>query len=346
MNMKRAALAVSTVAASPFVLVLAIAFAGGATLTTTASASAATAYQCGTATAGVGADIGDGEKLTSEQIGNAEIIYQVGIGLGVPAYGEEIAIATAVQESRLINRTTATNYDSLGLFQQRPSQGWGTPAELTDPVYASTKFYQALEKVSGWQQLPLSTAAQDVQRSADPAAYARWQTIAGDLVTTFAGSAGSCITSDGNGQITTSGGKNLPSGYAIPSGTPAAVVTAINYAVAQLGKPYIWGGVGPTGYDCSGLVMEAYLAAGIQLPRTSQEQVLVGTPIYSDADLKAGDLLFSAGSDGTPTSPGHVAIYIGDGYVIEAPHTGADVEISTFATAWKSQLVAIRRIVG
>ena len=133
-----------------------------------------------------------GQSLDSGQVQDAEIIYQVGVKLGLPSYGEQIAIATAMQESSLVNLTDATNYDSLGLFQQRPSQGWGTPAELTDPVYASTKFYQALEEVSGWQSLPLTDAAQRVQRSAYPDAYAHWTVFAADLVTTFSSTGGAC----------------------------------------------------------------------------------------------------------------------------------------------------------
>ena len=117
-------------------------------------------------------------------------------------------------------------------------------------------------------------------------------------------------------------------------------------AINQLGKPYIYGGVGPQGYDCSGLTMQAYLAAGVQLPRTSEEQALVGTPVASAADLKPGDLLFAAGSDGTAQAPGHVAIYAGDGYVIEAPHTGLSIMVDSYATAWAPQVTAIRRIIN
>ena len=171
---------------------------------------------CGTGTAGVGTNIGDGEILTAAQVANAQIIYQTGVQLGIPAYGEEIAIATAIQESRLQNLTTAVDHDSLGLFQQRPSAGWGTPAELTDPVYASTKFYQALEQVANWQSLPLTVAAQDVQDSAYPSAYAPWQSVSAMLVATFAGTTGPCPTA--------SGASAMPAGYTIPPGTPPQVV--------------------------------------------------------------------------------------------------------------------------
>jgi cell wall-associated NlpC family hydrolase len=81
-----------------------------------------------------------------------------------------------------------------------------------------------------------------------------------------------------------------------PGAVRQAVVTAIAYAADQLGKPYIWGGVGPVGYDCSGLIMMAYEAAGVSLPRTTFQQVYAGTSVYSFTDLEPGDLLFTPGS--------------------------------------------------
>jgi hypothetical protein len=89
--------------------------------------------------------------LTADQAANAGVIIGVGQRLGIPARGWVIAIATALQESDLINSPVATDHDSVGLFQQRPSQGWGTVAQLTDPQYAATKFYQALQRVPRWQ---------------------------------------------------------------------------------------------------------------------------------------------------------------------------------------------------
>src|SRR5262249_56193035 len=84
----------------------------------------------------------------------------------------------AIQGSSVINLPDMgdeNNFDSLGLFQQRPSQGWGTPAQIMDPVYASTKFYEHLLAVPGWQSMPRTQAAQQVQRSATPEAFARWE---------------------------------------------------------------------------------------------------------------------------------------------------------------------------
>jgi murein DD-endopeptidase MepM/ murein hydrolase activator NlpD len=116
--------------------------------------------------------------LSLAQRNNARIIYQVSVHMRIPHRGGIIAIATAMQESRLTNSPAATDHDSLGLFQQRPSQGWGTPAEILDPVHESTAFYAHLLRISQWQQLPVTAAAQAVQRSAYPGAYAKWEPLA------------------------------------------------------------------------------------------------------------------------------------------------------------------------
>src|ERR1700677_831316 len=108
-----------------------------------------------------------------------------------------------------------------------------------------------------------------------------------------------------------------------------AVATAISYAEQQLGKPYLWGGTGPDAFDCSGLVMMAYRAAGIIIPRTSEVQWTFG-PRVSEAQAEPGDLVFFAGSDGTVTSPGHVGLVIGNGQMIEAFATGFPIRIATY----------------
>ena len=110
------------------------------------------------------------------------------------------------------------------------------------------------------------------------------------------------------------------------------VATAISYAREQLGKPYLWGGTGPDAFDCSGLVMMAYRAAGINIPRTSEEQWAWGPQIPA-SQVEPGDLVFFAGSDGTPTSPGHVGLVIGKNTMIEAYATGFPIRISQFGTA-------------
>ena len=116
---------------------------------------------------------------------NAATIVQVGVVLAVPERGHVVALATAMQESQLYNLGNLgakNDHDSLGLFQQRPSMGWGTPAQVTDPVYAATAFYLALKRVAGWESMAVTVAAQRVQRSAFPNAYAKWETDAKSLV--------------------------------------------------------------------------------------------------------------------------------------------------------------------
>lgn len=126
--------------------------------------------------------------LSPEMEANARTILSVGRSLGVPEYGLVIALAAAMQESSLRNLDYGDR-DSLGLFQQRPSTGWGTPAQVTDPVYASRLFFggpsnpnkgvtRGLLDITGWQTMTLTQAAQAVQRSAHPDAYAKWETSA------------------------------------------------------------------------------------------------------------------------------------------------------------------------
>lgn len=118
------------------------------------------------------AAVGDQEvELTPEQAENAALVAAIGVRRGLPARAVSIALATAYQESDIRNLETGDR-DSLGLFQQRPSQGWGTPAQITDPVYSTNAFYDALVEVDGYEDMPITEAAQEVQRSAFPDAYA------------------------------------------------------------------------------------------------------------------------------------------------------------------------------
>jgi hypothetical protein len=98
-------------------------------------------------------------------------------------------------------------------------------------------------------------------------------------------------------------------------------------AKAKLGDPYQYGATGPGAFDCSGLMQEVYGETGIKIPRTSEEQWRFGTSVSAD-QLQAGDLVFTAGSDGTASNPGHVGMYDGAGGVIQAPHTGTDVQVT------------------
>lgn len=105
---------------------------------------------------------------------------------------------------------------------------------------------------------------------------------------------------------------------------------AVAAARRLLGAPYVYGATGPTSFDCSGLAQYVYHLVGVSLPRTSEEQYTVGTPITAE-QLQPGDLVFSPGADGSASAPGHVGIYAGNGQLIVAPHTGTDVQVQQLA---------------
>ncbi len=246
--------------------------------------------------------------LTDEQRQNAATIIGVAQRAGAPPRAWLVALATAMQESTLRN----INYgdrDSLGLFQQRPSQGWGTPAQVTDPVYSTRIFIDRLLKVPNWERLPVTVAAQTVQRSAFPDAYAKWEGLAADLIAQLAGVA----DPTGCG----------PDSASLPEG---AARTAIQFALGELGKPYVWGATGPHTYDCSGLILRAFQAAGIDLPRVSRDQFRSGghVPVKQ---AQPGDLLFYATDPSDPATIHHVAMYMGDGRMVEAPYSGESVRV-------------------
>ncbi|MEU8657563.1 hypothetical protein [Actinoplanes philippinensis] len=116
----------------------------------------------------------DGQvTLDTAQMANAATIAAVGVRRNMPEQAIVVALATAFQESKLENLDSGDR-DSVGLFQQRPSQGWGTVEQISDPRYAAGKFYAALKKVKGWEEMRVTDAAQRVQRSAYPEAYEKW----------------------------------------------------------------------------------------------------------------------------------------------------------------------------
>jgi hypothetical protein len=131
--------------------------------------------------------------LSPDQAENAAVIAAVGQRLGMPDRAVTVALATAMQESRLAN-LSGGDRDSAGLFQQRPSQGWGTYAQVTDPVHASVSFYEHLRAESGWQQLSVTQAAQRVQHSAAPDAYADWEPQARAVAAALTGESVAALT--------------------------------------------------------------------------------------------------------------------------------------------------------
>ena len=261
-------------------------------------------------------------QLDEAQLSNATVIARVGASMSVPVRGLVIAEATALQESHLRNLHYGDR-DSVGLFQQRPSSGWGTVAELTTPEVASAKFYRALLRVSGWQSMPLTRAAQTVQRSAFPLAYAKWEPLAQTLVDSMVGGNGAANGSVSTIECNTSVGADLPSG---------AVGDMLDVTIAQKGEPYVWGATGPDAFDCSGLVVYAWRQVGHPLTvRTSEQMYKVSAKIPKGQE-QPGDLLFGHFDS---SGPGHVMIVIRRGVAIEAPHTGDVVKIVKYKPrAW------------
>lgn len=262
----------------------------------------------GTGVAGYGAD----------QLANAAVIVAVGKQLNVPVQGQVVAIATAMQESTLRNLDYGDR-DSVGLFQQRPSQGWGTPGQIMNPTYAATQFYQHLLKVPGWQAMNVNDAAQAVQRSGTPNAYAQHEPTARLIVGAVHGAG--CTTT--TAIVVGTGDCN-----AIAAPNPVAVA-AINYACGQRGLPYVWGGDGAEegGFDCSGLTKAAYAAAGVSLPRTAHTQFHAGPRVPAGQPLLPGDLVFYGDPN---TKIRHVGLYLGGGLMVDAPDRGQVVKIELY----------------
>ena len=226
--------------------------------------------------------------------------------------------------------------DSVGLFQQRPSQGWGTSQQLHTPTYAATAFYTRLLQVPGWQDMALTDAAQAVQRSAYPGAYAQWDRSATVIVAALLGQhIPGCAP-----QV------NAP-------GNPNAQI-AVNAALSQLGIRYSYAGGnrhGPTlgvcqpgadgwndchivGFDCSGLMLYAWGTAEVTVPHDTV--AMWNDPAFDHitdtSQLRPGDMMMF---EGPP--PGHTGIYIGNGQLVDAPHSGSIVKIESDNDVWYAQ---------
>lgn len=168
---------------------------------------------------------GDGAsyEFTPEQAANAATISAVGTSRGMPERAVAIALATAIQESGLRNIGYGDR-DSLGLFQQRPSQGWGTEAQILEPAYAAGEFYTHLAEVPDYARLPLTVAAQRVQRSGFPEAYAKHEPDAVLLAAALTGRAAATLTCQGRPDEAHDGG---------PDAVRAALVRDFGHGVVQ-----------------------------------------------------------------------------------------------------------------
>jgi len=265
--------------------------------------------------------------LDRDQLVNAQTIVAVGRQAKVPPYGWVVAVATAMQESGLRNLDHGDR-DSLGLFQQRAS--WGSGSQRMDAATAARMFYtggqnaaNGLLQIHGWQSMPLTLAAQAVQHSAFPDAYAKWQHIAEQVVADPAVLSAVCT-----------GGAGF-----VGDGSQGSRVFAA--ALTYLGTPYSWGGGGPNGpglgigsgantigFDCSSLVQFAWQqGAGLALPRVTDAQAAATAHLAPGAPLRAGDLLFFHDPADPPGSYHHVGIYDGNGNMVHAPRTGKTVEV-------------------
>ncbi|WP_270889242.1 C40 family peptidase [Pedococcus sp. 5OH_020] len=309
--------------------------------------------------------------LTDGQAENARIVAAIAEArLGPDA--ALIAVMTALTESNL--RTLANphdptgtayphqglgyDHDSLGLFQQRP--GWGTAAARMDPVASTNLFLDAVEAHPGWRTEPAWQVAQDVQQSAfngmpslgngGSSAYggnylthqAQARAILNDIGVT-AGTA-TCGAAAGSAvQISNAGSFGLPPGYGISPDTPIAARRAVTFALAQLGKPYLWGATGPDRFDCSGLTQAAWRAGGHQLGRTTWDQAAEGSPTSINT-IRPGDLVLIPGSDGSLASPTHVGLYVGSGLVVHAPKSGDVVRVTRLTRFISGGLAGVRHI--
>jgi cell wall-associated NlpC family hydrolase len=346
------------------IVVILIAFFGGTGFTGSCTGPGGPAYRAPS-----------GKTYSGDAMDNARTITVTTARLGAPQRAAVIAVDTAMTESSLKN-VDYGDRDSLGLFQQRSA--WGSRAARENPKAATRMFLTGghggqpgLLDLPGWESMPIGAAAQAVQHSAFPGRYAArvsrarkfaqryWPTKAptdgnqavlasyqstGGGPSTGAGIApgAGAIPCPGRGGMAT-GGKttgHLPPGWKPPSNKQEATVVA--FARAQLGDPYVWGANGPDAWDCSSLTQAAWRAAGVTIPRTTQGQQNTGAAVPGISAMKPGDLIFTPGSDGSASDPGHVGLYIGHGALIDAPHHGVPVQIEQVSD-WASKIVAIRR---
>jgi cell wall-associated NlpC family hydrolase len=206
--------------------------------------------------------------------------------------------------------------------------------------------------VPGWQQADPWVAAQQVQRSAwtgKPTEVNGWSDVVGGNYLANAAHAASIVDTivatspDCGAGLTDTVPAGLPPRYTLPADTSPSARVAVTFALAQLGKPYVWGATGPAAYDCSGLTSTAWRAAGVTIGRTTYEQVHDGTATTLQG-LAPGDLILTPGSDGTTAAPGHVGMYIGDGRVVEAPRTGDVVKVVTLSSYVSGVVSTFRHI--
>ncbi|WP_158885517.1 C40 family peptidase [Amycolatopsis anabasis] len=257
----------------------------------------------------------DAGNLNDEQRQIVSLIVEIGKQRNLSPRAWQIAIQAGMTESGLRNLNYGDR-DSLGIFQMRPSMGWGTVEQVTNPPYQVNKFYDVLSAVPDWEKRRPGESAQAVERSGFPDRYHKWEPMAVHLV-------------ENVGQVTDPVGCGQGVGTALPPNQAAAA--AIQFALGEQGKPYVWGATGPNSYDCSGLMLRAYEKAGITLDRVSRDQFRDGA-MLPVKDAQPGDLLFWAYDESNPNTIHHVAMYLGDNKIVEAQQTG--VPVHTRSVSW------------
>jgi cell wall-associated NlpC family hydrolase len=311
----------------------------------------------------------DGQTFTLDhtQLTRAATIIAVGKAEGVEERGQLIALMAALTESTLRVLANATlpesagyphdgigsDEDSLGLFQMRPSMGWGSVEELMSPAWSARAFYggasgpnhgspAGLLDIAGWQAMPLGQAAQAVEHSAYPERYALYESAARKIAATLTG-----VWLSGEGSQCAEG---TPAG--LPPGFAGRFIGA---AIKEVGLPYVWGGgsyTGPSGqapdgqgagFDCSGLVMYAAYQASqgqIRLLHYTGDQINETQPV-TWVEKRPGDLIFYTYPG--ESVPHHVVIYLGGDRVLQAPRTGQNVGYGTLSE-FAGQIASVRRL--
>jgi cell wall-associated NlpC family hydrolase len=356
---------------APFFLVMLllafVLFAGGAT----GPAKAVLTPQCQQQLQSQGISADTGASFGPGPVNNGKAVIAAGIRMKIPEKGIVVALATGLQESGLRNLANPNvpasmaiphegvghDHLSVGIMQQQP--WWGNLRDLMTPGVAAQKFFTALLKVGGWQNMAPTVAAQAVQGSNFPDAYAKHVAAATlfyrqhlrEVMATAGGSAppdpgGPSPAAEDAADI---GGRDVcgavvdPQATTLAPGTPAGTAAA-KFAQAQIGLPYIWGAgslEGPTGggFDCSGLVRYAIFQASgrrIVLPRVTYDMVHVGQIVPRTA-VQPGDLVFSNPDE---RGPGHVAMVVNPTTIVEAQTFGVPVKLSPFP----NRFVVIKRV--
>lgn len=249
------------------------------------------------------------------------------------------------------------DHDSLGIFQQRPS--WGSAQQRLDPIASTNLFLDRMLALPDWQSIDPWRAAQKVQTSAFdgvPRPENRYSSVYGgnyrDQLTAAARILAGVQVDSARQNCRGTGGAQPPPGPDGPHGLPVDFVIpassiqgrqAVLAALAELGKPYVFGTAGPATFDCSGLMQWAWARAGISLPHYTGDQWLAGAAT-EPGRLLPGDLILTPGADGTLADPQHVGMYIGQGLVVEAPQTGDVVKVVSYASFVSGGLSGLRHI--